>query len=221
MIEAIREWARRHTSARRYSPVGMVFHWVMAALITFQLYWGWHMSRIPAGGAKLQAFAIHAELGLLMLVLAFLRLIWRLIVPGPINDADRLGWQTLAAYVTHILFYICFFGLPLSGWAMWSALGDGAELSLAGLPWPQLPFEAVPLPLQHLILDFSEDIHAVLILLLLAMIPLHVGAALKHHFWDRHDVLLGMLPELPEDEPGEGPRHGLRSSESPAPKAGG
>ena len=31
------------------------------------------------------------------------------------------------------------------------------------------------------------------------LVPLHVGAALKHHFWDRHDVLEGMLPEIPDD----------------------
>lgn len=222
MIAAIRAWAERHTADRRYSPVGQVFHWVMAALITFQLYWGWHMSRVPVGGDKLRAYEIHAELGLLMLVLAALRLIWRIIVPGPLNDADRLGWQTMAAYVTHILFYICFFGLPLSGWAMWSSLGGGETLSIAGImPWPQMPFDAVPIGVQWLVLDWAEGIHALLILLLVVMIPIHVGAALKHHFWDRHDVLRGMLPELPEDAPLEAPRHGLRPHGPRPEQAGG
>jgi len=216
VIEAIRGWALRHTSEGRYSPVGQIFHWTMAALISFQLYWGWSMSRMPVGGDKLDAYRVHAELGLLMFVLAALRAIWRLIVPGPINDADRLGWQTWAAHITHILFYICFFGLPLSGWAMWSALGDGSPLSIAGLiPWPQMPFHSLAKSLQWLVLDWSEAIHVALILLLVVMIPIHVGAALKHHFWDRHDVLLGMLPELPEDQAREGPprsatRHGSR-----------
>lgn len=203
MIAAIRAWAKHHTAERRYSPVGQIFHWVMAGLISFQLGWGWYMSRLPAGGDKLRGYEVHAEVGLLMLVLAALRAIWRLIVPGPINDADRLGWQTFAAHVTHILFYICFFGLPLSGWAMWSALGANSPLSVAGVaPWPDMPFDTLAVPLQWLILDWSEGIHALLIILLLAMIPIHVGAALKHHFWDRHDVLLGMLPELPEDQGG-------------------
>lgn len=200
MIAAIRRWAARHTAERRYSPVGQIFHWTMALLISFQLIWGWYMGRIPAGGEKWQAFALHAELGLLMLLLALLRALWRLIVPGPINDADRLGWQTWAAHVTHILFYICFFGLPLSGWAMWSALGNAPPLEVAGVaPWPHMPFDAIPVSLQWWILDWAEGLHALLVLLLVAMLPLHVGAALKHHFWDRHDVLKGMLPDLPED----------------------
>ena len=215
MIEALRRWAAAHAAEGRYSPVGQVFHWVMAALIVFQLWWGWSMSRMDVGGDKLEAFRVHAEIGLLMFVLAALRAIWRLIIPGPVNDADRLGWQTVAAYVTHILFYICFFGLPLSGWAMWSALGGG-DLSVAGIaPWPQMPFGEIERPLLWWILDWAEGLHALLIILLVAMIPLHVGAALKHHVWDRHDVLRGMLPELPEDEPLEGARHGLPE---PAPR---
>lgn len=217
MIRAIRDWAARHTAERRYSPVGQVFHWVMAALVTFQLGWGWHMGRLPAGGDKLRAYQLHAEIGLLMLALALLRLLWRIVVPGPINDADRLGWQTRAAQLTHILFYLCFFGLPLSGWAMWSALGSGLKLEMAGLiPWPQMPFETVPVAAQWWVLGWAEQTHGLLVLLLVVMIPLHVGAALKHHFWDRHDVLRGMLPELPEDEPLEVPRHGLTEPGSPS-----
>ena len=201
MIEAIQAWAARYAADRRYSPVGQGFHWTMAALILFQLFWGWYMSRVPAGGEKLEAFRIHAELGLLMFVLAILRAIWRLIVPGPVNDADRLGWQTLAAYVTHILFYLCFFALPLSGWAMWSTV-KGEELKVAGIiPWPYMPFETLAPQAQWWILDWAEGIHALLIILLVLMIPIHVGAALKHHFWDRHDVLRGMLPDLEGDEP--------------------
>ncbi|WP_447752174.1 cytochrome b [Sphingopyxis fribergensis] len=201
MIEALQAWAARYAADRRYSPVGQIFHWVMAALVIFQLGWGWYMSRVPAGGEKLEAFRVHAELGLLMLVLAALRAIWRLIIPGPVNDADRLGWQTAAAYVTHILFYLCFFGLPLSGWAMWSTV-QGEELKIAGIiPFPYMPFETLAPQLQWWILDWAEGIHALLILLLVAMIPIHVGAALKHHFWDRHDVLRGMLPDLETGAP--------------------
>jgi cytochrome b561 len=206
MIAALQAWAARYADDRRYSPVGQIFHWVMAALVLFQLWWGWHMSRIPAGGDKLEAFRTHAEIGLLMLVLAAMRALWRLVIPGPVNDADRLGWQTIAAYVTHILFYLCFFGLPLSGWAMWSAV-EGEPLKIAGLiPFPYMPFDALTPAMQWWILDWAEGIHALLVILLVAMIPIHVGAALKHHFWDRHDVLRGMLPDL-EGETEKDPPH--------------
>ena len=48
------------------------------------------------------------------------------------------------------------------------------------------------------------------------LVPMHVGAALKHHFWDRHDVLEGMLPEIPD---GQG--HPQGSQHAPPPAASG
>lgn len=218
MIEAIRHWAARHAAEGLYSPVGIAFHWIMATLIVFQIYWGWHMSRLPVGGGKLDAFRVHSQIGLAMLVLAGLRLVWRLIIPGPINDADNLGWQTRLAYLTHGLFYVCFFGLPLTGWAMWSAIDGGPPLALAGVAWPDMPFHDVPIAVQWAVLDWAEGMHALLVLLLLIMVPIHAGAALKHHFWDKQDILIGMLPILDEEEDEEmvrEPRPGLPGDEPP------
>ena len=207
MIDALRAWARRHTERDRYSPVGIAFHWTMALLVLFQLGWGWYSGFLPAGGNKLLAYQIHSDVGLLILVLAFGRLIWRIIIPGPENDADTQGWQTVVAYIIHYIFYICFFGLPLSGWAMWSSLGPNEPLAVAGIvPWPALPFEELPPTLQWAIMDYAEDVHHVLIIALTVLVPLHVLAALKHHFWDRHDVLRGMLPEVPDAEKAPGTR---------------
>ena len=83
---------------------------------------------------------------------------------------------------------------------MWSSVASG-PLHLAGIvPWPQVPLGSLePLTRYH-ILDLAEDVHIASIILLLVLIPVHAGAALKHHFWDRHDVLRGMLPEIPDWE---------------------
>lgn len=206
MIEELRAWARRHTEKDRYSPVGIAFHWIMAVLVLFQLGWGWYMSTVPVGGEKLWAFEVHGAAGLPILVLGVLRFVWRAIIPGPVNAADNQGWRTIIAYATEYAFYVCFFGLPISGWLMWSALGAPEQLTFAGLfPWPHLPLQELGPGAQALIMDVAEDVHLILIVALLALIPLHVAAALKHHFWDRDDVLRGMLPEIPdwEQPPGE------------------
>src|SRR5690606_8275789 len=138
VIGKLRAWARRHTEQDRYSPVGIAFHWVMAFLVLFQLGWGWWTGFLHPGGDKLQAYQIHAAVGLPILVLALGRVAWRLLIPGPVNDADKGGWQTQAAYLTHYLFYLCFFALPLSGWVMWSSVAEPGPLYLAGVvPWPR------------------------------------------------------------------------------------
>lgn len=223
MIRQLRAWARKHTERSRYSPVGIAFHWVMAALVVFQLGWGYYTSWLPAGGDKLYAFEVHSAVGLPILLLALGRFAWRLIIPGPINDADKQGWQTQVAYTMHSLFYVAFFGLPLSGWAMWSSIAEPGPLYLAGVvPWPQMPFDQLPLNLRWQIMDVAEDVHHVLVITLLLVIPLHVAAALKHHFWDRHDVLRGMLPEIPDaEDPREARTHRPREPRLPDEKAPG
>lgn len=223
MIEELRAWARRHTEKDRYSPVGIAFHWVMAFLVLFQLGWGWYMSMVPAGGDKLLAFQVHSAAGLPILILAIGRFAWRIIIPGPVNDADSQGWQTQIAYATEYVFYVCFFGLPLSGWAMWSSVAAPGPLYLGGvIPWPQLPLEQLEPALRWAIMDVAEDIHHVLIWTLMVLVPLHVVAALKHHFWDRHDVLRGMLPEIPDEEdPRAGRKRRPIDAQSPLEKGAG
>lgn len=216
MIERIRAWADTYNERGRYSPVGIAFHWVMAFLVLFQIGWGYYTSWMPAGGDKLLGYQVHSAVGLPILLLAIGRFGWRLMIPGPHNDADTQGWQTVAANMIHYIFYIAFFGLPLSGWALWSSIAEPGPLYLAGvMPWPQLPFDQLPLTLRWRIMDVAEDIHHLLVLTLLGVIPLHIGAALKHHFWDRHDVLRGMLPEIPDaEDPRAGPTHSGRGPQT-------
>jgi cytochrome b561 len=223
MIRALRKWARTHTERSRYSPVGIAFHWVMAFLVIFQLGWGYYSSWLPAGGDKLHAYEVHSAVGLPVLLLAIARFGWRLMIPGPVNDADRQGWQSQFAYAMHYVFYIAFFGLPLSGWVMWSSIAEPGPLYLAGVvPWPPLPFDQLPLTLRWRIMDAAEDVHVLLVIVLLLVIPLHVAAALKHHFWDRHDVLRGMLPEIPDAEDPRGATpHKPRAPRLPDEKAPG
>ncbi|WP_394270324.1 cytochrome b [Qipengyuania sp.] len=197
MLNAIRRWARGHTEQRRYSPVGIAFHWIMAAVVMGQLALGWYAGRMASSFDKLGLYQLHTEIGFAILLLAGLRGVWRLLIPGPVNDADTPGFQANIAHITHILFYGLFIALPLSGWALWSALPNDLPLSIAGVvPVPDLPFAQLSPAWQRVIMEWAETIHQLSIIGLAVLIPAHVAAALKHHFWDRHDVLTGMLPDL-------------------------
>ena len=41
MIRALRRWAKRYHERGKYTPVGVAFHWIMAAVVIYQLATGW------------------------------------------------------------------------------------------------------------------------------------------------------------------------------------
>lgn len=202
LILNIFQWAAGHQDAGRYSPVGVAFHWVMAALVFFQLGWGWWMGRLDVGGDKVAAYEVHFFVGVLMLVLALMRLGWRTFAPDLINDADKPGWESVAAHVTHYVFYTCLIGLPLSGWAMVSATAREQNLTFLGLfDWPLMPMQTLSNPMLWWIESAAEWMHWGLIVSLLLLIPIHAGAAIKHQIIDRDDVLHAMAPIVPMPTP--------------------
>lgn len=217
MIASLNAWAQTYRDRGKYTPVGVAFHWIMAAAVIYQLYSGWTMQRYLVGADKLEAYRQHSEVGLLILSLGLFRFIWRLIVPGPINDADNQGWKTTVAHLIHIAFYSLFAILPLSGWAMWSAIQPAEPLYLAGLiPVPSMPFYDFSPELQRWVMDASLRIHVAGVILLTLLVPGHAGAAIKHHFWDRDDVFAGMLPEIPDAQTHpEGPNYSPRPGSLP------
>jgi cytochrome b561 len=212
MLKAVRDWARRYTSQGRYSPVGIAFHWGMVAMILFMLWLGWHMGRLDAGGEKRAAYEIHILIGMTALFFGVSRLTWRIIVPGPINDADReTGIKALLAKATHVAFYGCFIGLPLSGWIMWSAFAQGGTIEALGFAFlPALPVDTLAFEMRALILEAARLTHQGFVILLLLLIPAHAAAALKHHFWDEHDVLTAMLPEMMTEDSPTGPQQSAK-----------
>lgn len=214
---SLRSWGESYTREGRFSPVGVAFHWVMAALILFQLGLGWSLHLIPVGGSKIAAYGLHATVGMGIFFLAILRIIWRIMITDPYNAADMQGWRTTAAYVVEHLFYVCFLILPITGWAMWSAVASPGKINLL-IGLPPLPFWELSTATNWQILHLADDLHLLFVWLLMVMIPIHVGAALKHHFWDRNDVLKGILPQIPDvEEPSAEPIH--RPPEPQPPKA--
>jgi cytochrome b561 len=84
--------------------------------------------------------------------------------------------------------------IPLSGWLMSSAKGF-QTVYLGVLPLPDLIGKDKELG------DLLKTVHAALNTGLLALLGAHVAAALQHHFIDRDDILIRMLPFLDKEKP--------------------
>jgi cytochrome b561 len=174
-------------SQTRYTAVAQTFHWIIAALIITQFTLAWMADDLPLGLRKLALLARHKSIGMTVLVLAVLRLLWRLFNRPPALPAGMSAPEVLLARATHIAFYVLLFAMPLTGWLMSSAKNYSVSwFSL--FTWPNLiaPNEQA--------FAWLKSTHDTLSWLLLALSILHVLAALKNHFWNKDDVLRRMLP---------------------------
>lgn len=164
-----------------------LFHWIMAALILAQIALGlaaagWHLSP-----AKLTLFFWHKSTGMLILLLALLRLAWRLANRVPALPAGMPAWERAAARAGHALLYAAIIALPITGWIVNSAANVPLKLFyLVPLPAIVAPDKATE--------DLAKLAHFWLFALLGALLVVHAGAALRHHFVKRNDVLARMLP---------------------------
>jgi len=174
-------------SPNRYGVVAQTFHWTIAGLIVTQFTLAWLADDLPLGMHKLALLARHKSFGMTVLMLALLRLLWRLFNRPPELPAGMSKTEMTLARATHIAFYALLFAMPLTGWTMSSA--KNYSVSWFGrFTWPNLisPNERA--------FDVLRSTHEILSDVLLAIAILHILAALKHHFWNRDDVLLRMVP---------------------------
>ena len=184
-------------SRDRYGAVAMTLHWLLAALIVFMLGLGLFMTSLEETDPRtFPLFQLHKSIGLTILMLSLVRLGWRLANPVPPLPSGMSAWERFAARGVHVLFYILMIAIPVMGWATVSSAPLAVPTMWFGLfEWPHIPFLAdLPRAEKRVIEGPLAATHAVLALSMLALVVLHVGAALKHQFRDRDDVLKRMLP---------------------------
>lgn len=173
-------------SASRYGLVAQLLHWSVVVLLAVQFFLAEAADELPEGAEHLAMLARHKSVGATILLIALLRLVWRLVDPPP-PPLPMPAWQRIAAAATHWGLYGILLAMPLSGWMMSSA--EGHPVSWFGLF--QLPDLVTP---SEALGDVFHDAHEVLAGTLLFLVGLHLLGALKHQFVDRDGLLARMLP---------------------------
>lgn len=174
-----------------YGVLQIALHWIMATLVAILLPLGLWMTGLDYYHPWYkQGPDLHRALGVLFALLLLLRLAWRLSGPMPRPSAGS-AWQRRAAQAAHGLLYLLPLLLVTSGYLISTA--DGRAVDVFG--WFQVPATLHGIDGQE---DIAGDIHFALAMLLLAVIALHLAAALRHHFLLRDDTLRRMLkPDTP------------------------
>lgn len=172
---------------QRYSNTSIVLHWLIAILIVIAFILGNIMSDMKFSPTKLQYYSYHKWLGVTILGLVAIRLITRLFNKAPPYPDSMGKIQKKMASAMHILLYVLMFAVPLSGY--FYTLAAGYPVVYLGLF--QLPVLIGPQPE---IKESLKDLHEILNNIMLALVLLHVAAALKHQFLDKDGLLQRMRP---------------------------
>lgn len=173
---------------QRYTGTAIALHWLIAVLVIANFTLGLVMVDIPGlTPAKLRYFSWHKWAGVTVLLLATLRLLWRLLHRAPALPDTMPAWEKSAAHASHFLLYVLLFAVPLSGYFYSLAAGV-----------PVVYFGVIELPVligrDPELKELLETTHFGLNMLLAATVSLHVAAALKHQFIDHDSVFRRMLP---------------------------
>ena len=163
------------------------FHWLIAALVIAQGVIGLGMVQMGLTPAKVRVFALHKSIGLTILALVLLRIAWRLTEKRPADPPAMPRWQVGAARAMHLALYVLILAIPLSGW--WFNSASNAPLVWFG--WFEVP--SLTHGLDPVWKPRALLLHQSLFWILVALLVLHVGASLWHHFTQRDDVLRKML----------------------------
>ena len=169
----------------RYSTPAIVLHWLVALLIFAGFPLGLYMVDLPLSPDKLKLYSYHKWIGITVLLLVAVRVSWRLTHVPPPLPASVAAWQRHASAIVHGLLYVLMIAIPLSGWLMSSAKGF-QTVWFGVLPLPDLVGKDKALG------DLLAEVHTILNFTLLALVVLHVGAALQHHFIERQPFLQRM-----------------------------
>jgi cytochrome b561 len=170
---------------QRYGPVAVALHWIMAALILFAGVFGLLLDGWPRD-SKLFWINIHAQVGLLILVLLVARFWWRRTHTPPPLPPEVSEISRRVSHPAHMLIYVLMLATPLVGIVAFVWHARVLDFGLFSIDFGVKSNS----PVYHQ----AEDIHLWLTYALFALVGGHAVAALWHHFVSRDSVLLRMWP---------------------------
>ena len=169
-----------------YTFTAKAFHWVMAAVIAVILVIGIIMVELPKGDVRTEFHALHKQIGVFVLLLAVLRLGYRLKTGVPALPSTMPDWEQRLAHWGHLGLYGLMVLIPIMGIAMSQAGNHPVSFFNFVLPTLIDPDKDLR--------EIFEDGHALLAYTMVIILVGHAGAALRHHFVLKDDVLTRMLP---------------------------
>jgi len=173
------------------SKTTIAFHWIIAISILGLVPLGFYMRYTY----NLELYYYHKSIGVLVLMLALARVIWRIREGWPTPDPEHKPWEKVSASAIHWILLISTVAIPISGIMYSGAGGFGVHIFdwniIPPNPSPTNPSKMVPY--NELVYKLGVFGHTKLIYIPLAAIALHTLGALKHHYIDKDNTLKRIL----------------------------
>jgi cytochrome b561 len=170
-----------------HAPATKLLHWGTLAVILVAVCAIYLREATEDKGLRQVFMELHRQMGMLVLMGLGFRIAVRL-KHGLADHAGKMHFLfRWAALGMQLALYAMLLALPLMGWAASSA--HDIKLSLFGVI--SLPDLVRP---DSDVAETLDDLHKWLAWAMGAMVLIHAGAALWHHFFRKDNVLVAMLP---------------------------
>ena len=179
----------------QFAVFSRILHWLMAAMLLAMLFIG--VSMVASLGNYHRLVAIHRPLGIMILILAAIRLVNRLCTTLPPFPPTMSVFERKIAHCSELLLYALMFALPLVGWGMLSA-GHYPIVMFGPVHLPPI------LPANPTLYAVLRKTHTLLAYLLFFTFLAHLGGVLLHTLIIRDRLLdrMALWPTRSKKNPG-------------------
>jgi len=155
----------------QFAVLSRILHWLMAAMLLTMLFIGAAM--VCSLGNYHWLVAVHRPLGIMILILAAIRLVNRMLTTLPPFPPTMSEKERRIASASERLLYALMFALPLIGWGMLSA-GHYPIVMFGSVHLPPI------LPASPMLYAVLRKSHTILAYLLFLTFLAHLSAVLFH-----------------------------------------
>ena len=177
-------------SVLRYRVPARLIHWTMAVLVLGMIAVGFLMVR-DGLSRPFQNFLFisHKNIGTLLLILIFVRLIYRWRNPPVLTPVPMPKAQQMAAHATHIGLYALLLIMPLAGYV---------RVRAGGFPIEALDAMGIPafVPRSEALAEFAKSVHFYGAYAIAILVAMHIGAAAYHGLVRKDGIFSRMWPPV-------------------------
>lgn len=171
-------------SREKYGHLAKILHWLMAIVFVAMFFIAYVMTNIDKSHFRDSLYDFHKATGILLFMLAIVRLTWRALNVSPALPSAMRVWQQQAAKWNVIFLYAVMIIMPISGF-LTSTLG-GHPITFYGL------ITLAPLSHNAVASQFYSDVHEIVSYVFIGLFSLHVLGSLYHHYCLKDGLLKKM-----------------------------